>query len=203
MDFCYHRQAISAMLMTGSHGPRAWLRPIPPASGALKDRKVRFDMKRFLRPIPEGSGPGFGVGQADPLESTDMIAGSLAVLERLSELAAYTLVLFEPQGRVVLVNATAEEIFGYPRDESLGLTVDVLLPELFQSPPRDADTHPEQVQPDMSGTDPERELYARRKNGSEIAVACSVESGRRRREHAYPSPHPGHRRAQPGRGECT
>ena len=68
-----------------------------------------------------------------------MISGSLADFERLSELAPYALVLFEPQGRIVLVNATAEEIFGYPRDELLGLTVDVLLPELFQSPPRDAE----------------------------------------------------------------
>jgi len=105
-----------------------------------------------------------------------MISGNLADFERLSELAAYTLVMFEPQGRIVLVSAKAEEIFGYPRDDLLSLTVDVLLPELFQRPPREArKDHLDRLQPDMSATDPGRELYARRKNGSEIAVAVSLD----------------------------
>ncbi len=104
-----------------------------------------------------------------------MIAGSLAVLERLSELAPYALVMFEPQGRIVLVNARAEETFGYSRDELLGSTIAVLLPELFQSPPREArKDHLDRLQPDMSATDSDRELSARPKNGSEIAVAVSL-----------------------------
>jgi PAS domain S-box-containing protein len=104
-----------------------------------------------------------------------MIAGSLAVLERLSELAPYALVLFEPQGRIVLVNARTEEIFGYPRDELLGSTIDVLLPDLLQSPPREVRKgHLDRLRPDMSATDPERELYGRRKNGSEIPMEVSL-----------------------------
>lgn len=108
-------------------------------------------------------------------KSTDMIAGCLAVLERLSELAPYALVLFEPQGRIVLVNARGEETFGYSRDELLGSTIDVLLPELFQSPLREArKNHLDRLQPDTSAMGSDRELYARRKNGSEIAVAVSL-----------------------------
>jgi len=104
-----------------------------------------------------------------------MIAGSLAVLERLSEGAPYALVLFEPQGRIMLVNARAEEIFGYPRDELLGLTIDILLPELFQRSPREARKgHLDRLQPDTSTTDPERQLYGRRKNGSEVPVEVSL-----------------------------
>ncbi|MGH8659680.1 MAG: PAS domain S-box protein, partial [Gammaproteobacteria bacterium] len=104
-----------------------------------------------------------------------MISGNLANFERLSELAPYALVMFESQGRIVLVNARAEEIFGYPQDDLLSLTVDVLLPDLCQSPSRDARKgHHDRLQPDMSATDPDRELYAKRKNESEIAVAVSL-----------------------------
>ncbi|MGH8653640.1 MAG: PAS domain S-box protein [Gammaproteobacteria bacterium] len=100
--------------------------------------------------------------------------------------------MFEPQGRIVLVSAKAQEIFGYLRDDLLSLTVDVLLPELFQRPPREArKDHLDRLQPDMSAKDPERELYTRRKNGSEIAVAVSLDRVEVDGNTFYPSPHPG------------
>ncbi|MGH8657967.1 MAG: PAS domain-containing protein [Gammaproteobacteria bacterium] len=104
-----------------------------------------------------------------------MIAGSLAEFERLSELAPCAFVLFEPHGRIVLANAGSEELFGCPREELLGLTIDVLLPALSHIPSRDArQSHPDPVQLPGSALEPDRHLYARRKNGSELAVAVSL-----------------------------
>ncbi|MGH8653737.1 MAG: PAS domain S-box protein [Gammaproteobacteria bacterium] len=104
-----------------------------------------------------------------------MIAGSLAEFERLSELAPCAFVLFESYGRIVLANAGSEELFGCPREELLGLTIDVLLPALSHIPSRDArQSHPDPVQLPGSALEPDRHLYARRKNGSELAVAVSL-----------------------------
>jgi PAS domain S-box-containing protein len=40
--------------------------------------------------------------------------------------------LLDSEGRIVLVNSHVEELFGYPRDELIGQSVDVLMPECFE-----------------------------------------------------------------------
>ena len=83
------------------------------------------------------------------------------------------IVLVDRQGRIVLVNAHIEELFGYTRDELIGKPVELLVPERFTS------QHPvyranffsaPQTRPMGAG----RELFARRKDGSEFRVEIGL-----------------------------
>jgi len=42
------------------------------------------------------------------------------------------MVIVDEDGAIVLVNAQTEKLFGYTRDELLGGSVDVLIPERFR-----------------------------------------------------------------------
>jgi two-component system, LuxR family, sensor kinase FixL len=76
-------------------------------------------------------------------------------------------VLVDRQGRIVLVNAHAEKLFGYGRDELIGKDVEILVPEHF------ARAYPDDsanffAAPEARAMGTSRELFARRKDGSEF-----------------------------------
>lgn len=109
------------------------------------NEKMRADMSR------EGDGP----------------------FRQVVEWAPTAIVMVDGKGRIILVNAQAERIFGYGREELLGEAIEKLVPEsLAKKHPsfREgfyADSHP---RPMGSG----RDLYARRRNGSEFPVEIGL-----------------------------
>ncbi len=91
------------------------------------------------------------------------------VLEALFELAPDAFVVANEDGRIVRVNAQAENLFGYTRDELVGQLVEILVPEWFRK------AHParhEQVSahPGRRPMGEGLELSGRRKDASEFAV---------------------------------
>ena len=89
------------------------------------------------------------------------------------EAAPDAFVLVDKSGRVALVNAETERLFGYGRDELVGELVEVLVPTRFHK------GHPEhrkvyfsdpRTRPMGSGL----ELFGRRKDGSEFPVEISL-----------------------------
>ena len=83
------------------------------------------------------------------------------------------MVIVDDQGRIVLVNAQAERLFGYGRQEMLGREIEMLVPKRYRGAhaghrgvyARNAKTRP-------MGAD--LDLYAVRKDGSEFPVEISL-----------------------------
>jgi PAS domain S-box-containing protein len=79
----------------------------------------------------------------------------------------------EPDGTIVLLNAAAERIFGYPREELLGQLIEVLVPEsLRQHHHGDRQRYADHPVTRPMGVG--LELFARRKDGSQFPVEISL-----------------------------
>jgi PAS domain S-box-containing protein len=111
------------------------------------------------------TGIGFEFTPADPIVENRY--------RRLLEAAPDGIVEVDSCGRIVLVNSQAEKLFGYPREELLGKSVEILMPERFR------ERHPAHrgryrahsvIRPMGSGLD----LRALRADGTEFAVDINL-----------------------------
>ncbi len=92
---------------------------------------------------------------------------------QLLEAAPDAIVEVSADGRIVLVNRIAEEMFGYLRDELLGKSVDLLVPDVIRNQHyRHRDTYLEQPRTRPMGTG--LDLHARRRDGSLFPVEISL-----------------------------
>ena len=83
------------------------------------------------------------------------------------------MVIVNDAGTIVLINAQTERLFGYPREELLGTTVEVLVPERYRG------AHTKHRLTYFSGAHPRPmgrglDLYGRRRDGSEFPVEISL-----------------------------
>lgn len=82
-------------------------------------------------------------------------------------------VLIDHEGRIVLVNTHAEQLFGYSRDELVGKKVEILLPERFGTS-FESDRANFFIAPEARAMGSHAQLFARRKDGSEVPIEISV-----------------------------
>jgi two-component system sensor kinase FixL len=83
------------------------------------------------------------------------------------------ILLVDQSGQIVLVNSHIEKLFGYGREELMGHSVEILVPERF------AARHPEHrakffAAPTARAMGAGRELFGRRKDGSEFPVEIGL-----------------------------
>jgi PAS domain S-box-containing protein len=106
--------------------------------------------------------------------ATDQFEGSADLkFHRLLESTPDAIIIAGPGGRITLVNAQAERLFGYGRDEMIGQQVELLIPERYRASHaahRDEYFRDPRARPMGAGLD----LYGLRKDGSEFPVEISL-----------------------------
>lgn len=89
------------------------------------------------------------------------------------ESATDAMIIIDWEGRIIVANPTTEQLFGYPRQELIGKSMEILLPERFRQ------THHFQrgdyfAQPHARAMGTGMELLGRRHDGSEFPVDVSL-----------------------------
>jgi PAS domain S-box-containing protein len=105
--------------------------------------------------------------------STEAVVASATQFRALLESAPDAMVIVDKAGRIFLVNAEAERLFGYARDELLGREVEMLIPERFRR------AHPGQrnqfsTESRSRGIRSGLDLHGLRKDGSEFPSEISL-----------------------------
>ncbi len=110
---------------------------------------------------------------SDASDALNTLTGTAATFHGLLEAVPDAMVIADREGCVVLVNAQAERLFGYPRDELVGKHVEQLMPERYHNGHA---THHSAFQrdPRVRAMGTGLELVARRKDGSEFPVEITL-----------------------------
>jgi two-component system CheB/CheR fusion protein len=82
-------------------------------------------------------------------------------------------VMTDAEGRIIMVNTRTEKLLGYPREELIGQPVEILVPDRFRAQ-HGKDRRQFMGNPETRPMGAGRDLWARRKDGSEVPVEIGL-----------------------------
>jgi len=114
-----------------------------------------------------------GVLVASTVREVNAADESEAYFRTMLESAPDAMIIVDDRGKIAIVNARAEDMFGYSRDELLGHKVEMLLPK------RVRDNHKSHrrtftATPELRPMGPDLDLVGMRKDGNEFPVEISL-----------------------------
>src|SRR5207247_4992407 len=92
---------------------------------------------------------------------------------RVFKAAPNAMIMVNQEGQITLANLQAEKTFGYPREELLGRPIEMLVPERLRSGYRGF-RHGYLCDPQARPMGAGRELFGRRKDGSEVPIEIGL-----------------------------
>jgi protein-histidine pros-kinase len=129
----------------------------------------------MLRVDPIDGEPLIAIAERDVTRLRRLLAAHAdeARFRGLLEAAPDAIIITSSEGRIILVNHQAENLFGYDRDELTGQPIEILVPERFRS------RHPHHREGYFGSPRPRPmgaglDLFGRRKDGSEFAAEISL-----------------------------
>jgi PAS domain S-box-containing protein len=138
-------------------------------------RLRRFDGEyRFVRDsgMPRHDADGNFLGYVGAcMDMTDFIQ-TQELFRLTTEASSSGILLVTSDGRIVLVNAQTEKLFGYTRDELIGELVEILVPERFTGHSAHREAFVARPEARMMGAG--RDLFGRRKDGSEFPLEIGL-----------------------------
>lgn len=106
-------------------------------------------------------------------QDRDALERSEERFRQVVEAAPDGLAMVDDNGHLVLVNAGLEQMFGYQRDELIGQSIEFLMPTRYREEHLARRNH-YLLGPDARDMAGRKELYARRKDGSEFPVEIGL-----------------------------
>lgn len=154
-------------------------RPLPralPVAGRCRDgRELPLEFSVSPLELPAGSFLLATLRDVSARKQAEAeLRASQARFAGILDIAADAIISVNPEHRIVLFNQGAEAIFGYTAEEILGQPLDLLLPERFRC------EHGRQMAEFAAGSKAarkmgeRREIYGRRKDGSEFPAEASI-----------------------------
>ncbi|TLZ43445.1 MAG: PAS domain S-box protein, partial [Methanobacteriota archaeon] len=149
----------------------------------FETERIRKDGRRIvvslsISPIRDDSGTFVGASTiardiTEQRRAEEVLQAREAQFRSMIEGAPNGLVAVDEQGRIKTINSQVEQLFGYRRDDLIGQPVEILLPERDRTEDPDlwnAFWESPEARPMSNG----RDLFARRKDGSEFPVEIGL-----------------------------
>ncbi|QGG41791.1 putative bifunctional diguanylate cyclase/phosphodiesterase [Aeromicrobium yanjiei] len=95
------------------------------------------------------------------------------MLRQIIEATPNAMLMVDPRGRITLVNSQTESLFGYSREEMLAMSIEDLIPERLRARHRST-REGFFAAPARRGMGAGRELFGRRRDGSEVPVEIGL-----------------------------